>query len=93
MVLGTSQECARLLHTAQERVAGGAAPEAVAAEAVRDIHAAGGKVPGFGHPVHRPLDPRAERILELADARGVSGPHVTLARAFREQSPRSGASR
>ena len=40
--------------------------------------------PGFGHPVHRPLDPRAERILELADERGVSGPHVALARALRD---------
>ena len=41
-------------------------------------------MPGFGHPVHRPLDPRAERILELADERGASGPHVALARAFRD---------
>ena len=41
------------------------------------------QVPGFGHPVHRPLDPRAERILELADARDASGPHVLLARSFR----------
>jgi citrate synthase len=48
-----------------------------------EIHAAGGKVPGFGHPVHKPIDPRAERILELADERGVSGEHVALARAFR----------
>ena len=48
------------------------------------IKAAGGKAPGFGHPVHKPLDPRAERILELADARGVSGAHVALARHFRE---------
>jgi hypothetical protein len=31
-----------------------------------------------------PLDPRAERILELADARGVSGPHVLLARCLRD---------
>ena len=40
-----------------------------------------GRCPGFGHPVHQPVDPRAERILELADERGVSGPHVALARA------------
>ena len=65
-------------------MAAGGAPAAVADEIARAIHAAGGKVPGFGHPVHRPLDPRAERILELADARGVSGPHVLLARALRD---------
>ena len=73
VILGTSEECARLLASGRE-------PN----EVVRELHAAGGKVPGFGHPVHRPLDPRAERILELADARGVSGPHVALARAYRD---------
>jgi citrate synthase len=84
VILGTSEECARLLEEAQARVASGADPASVAAEAVRDIRAAGGRVPGFGHPVHRPLDPRAERILELADARGAAGPHVLLARRFRD---------
>jgi citrate synthase len=49
-----------------------------------EIHDSGGKVPGFGHPLHRPLDPRAERILELADARGVGATHVLLARSLRE---------
>ncbi len=39
-------------------------------------------MPGFGHPVHSPVDPRAERILVLADERSVSGPHVELARAL-----------
>ena len=34
--------------------------------------------------MHTPLDPRAERILELADARGVAGPHVAMARAIRD---------
>jgi citrate synthase len=82
VVLGTSQECARLLAAAQEKVSAGGVPDAVAGDAVREIHAASGKVPGFGHPVHRPVDPRAERIFELADARGVSGRHVALARAF-----------
>jgi citrate synthase len=84
VILGTAEECARLLETAQARVAEGEAPEAVAAAMAEGLRASGAKLPGFGHPVHRPLDPRAERILELADARGVSGPHVRLARCFRE---------
>ena len=83
VILGTAEPCAQLLAQAQARVAAGGVPAEVAEELARAIHAAGGKAPGFGHPVHRPLDPRAERILELADARGVSGPHVLLARAFR----------
>jgi citrate synthase len=77
VLLGTAEECARLL--AELRAAGGEP-----GDAVRAIRASGGKVPGFGHPVHRPLDPRAERILELADDRGASGPHVALARAMRD---------
>ena len=84
VVLGTSEACARILETAQERVVAGGAPAAVAGEIVRAVHASGDKLPGFGHPVHRPLDPRAERILELADVRGVSGPHVLLARCLRD---------
>jgi citrate synthase len=84
VILGTSESCARLLEEAQERVASGSAPTAVAGDVARAIRASGGKVPGFGHPVHRPLDPRAERILELADSRGVSGPHVLLARELRD---------
>lgn len=83
VILGTSDACARVLEEAQEKVASGGAPAAVAAGLAGAIHAAGAKMPGFGHPVHRPLDPRAERILELADARGVSGPHVLLARCLR----------
>jgi citrate synthase len=73
VILGTAGECARLLASGGE-----------AAEIVRGVAAAGRRIPGFGHPVHKPVDPRAERILELADARGVSGEHVALARALRE---------
>jgi citrate synthase len=76
VILGAAEECALLLAAMH---AEGSTPLQVA----RDIHAAGGKLPGFGHPLHRPVDPRAERLLELADARGVSGPHVELARALR----------
>ena len=84
VVLGTAEECARLLADAQGEVASGRDPDAVAAAIAARIHGERGKVPGFGHPLHRPLDPRAERILALADARGASGPHVLLARSLRD---------
>jgi citrate synthase len=73
VLLGTAEECARLLSQGGDPV-----------ERVRAIRAAGGKVPGFGHPVHKPLDPRAERILELADERGVAAANVALARRYRD---------
>jgi citrate synthase len=84
VILGTAEACARLLEEAQAEVAAGGRPDEVAGELARRIRASGGRAPGFGHPVHKPVDPRAERILELADERGVSGPHVALARALGE---------
>jgi citrate synthase len=83
VILGTAEACADLLEAAQTRVAGGEEPEAVAAQMAAAVREAGERLPGFGHPVHRPVDPRAERVLELADERGVSGPHALLAREFR----------
>ena len=71
VVLGTSEECAKVLRDPREP-----------GEIAREIRAVKGKLPGFGHHVHKPLDPRAERILELADAHGVSGEYVARAREF-----------
>jgi citrate synthase len=84
VVLGTSEECAHLLERAQARVAAGEDAAAVAAAIARETRAAGEKLPGFGHPVHRTADPRAERILALGDERSVSGVHVAFARLLRD---------
>ena len=73
VVLGTAEECAKLLTSVDD-----------VDEYARGAQAAGARVPGFGHPVHAPVDPRAERILELADERGVVGVYVARARALRE---------
>src|SRR3954470_12325353 len=73
VVLGTAEECARLLDELRE-------PGRDPAEAAAELRSAGARIPGFGHPVHKQVDPRAERILELADERGVSGTNVALAR-------------
>jgi citrate synthase len=73
VIVGAATECTSLLESGEEPL-----------DAARRIHAAREKMPGFGHPVHRPVDPRAERILELADERGISGPAVARARALRD---------
>jgi citrate synthase len=73
VIVGTAAECARLLESSEEPL-----------DAAQRMYAAGENVPGFGHPVHRPVDPRAERILELADERGISGLAVARARALRD---------
>ncbi len=82
VILGTAEACGAFLLEAEKRVAGGDA-----AASLRDyaagLRAAGEKAPGFGHPLHKPLDPRCERILELAEAQGVAGRYCELARVAR----------
>ena len=84
VILGAAEDCARMLESAQRRVEAGEFPPAVARTVVREHLEAGRRIPGFGHPLHRPVDPRAERILELADARGIEGPHLVLTRSLRD---------
>ena len=83
-LLGTSEACAQVLQGARHAVAGGRDPDDVVAEIARNARNDGVRVPGFGHPVHRPVDPRAERILVLADERAPGGEHVDLARRLRD---------
>ena len=73
VLLGTTSQCARVLEADEHPL-----------QLARATHGAGDKMPGFGHPVHGPIDPRAERILELADEHGVSGRNVARARALRD---------
>lgn len=89
VVLGTSELCGKVLVEAKRRVDAGADAAAVAAETSRQVHAAGGKMPGFGHPLHKPVDPRAQRIVELAEERGIAGPHLALAQAFEVAVPQA----
>ncbi len=86
VILGTADVCAQLLADAAAR---GGDPVRTARQIAAGYYERGAKLPGFGHPLHRPIDPRAERILELADERGVSGQHVVLARALRDAAAES----
>jgi citrate synthase len=79
VVLGTARLCVAQLADALKRIDQGMSPDAVAAEVAAAHRREKRTLPGYGHPLHKPLDPRAERILALAAARGVAGRHIDFA--------------
>jgi citrate synthase len=52
----------------------------IAREAVEARRAAGARVAGLGHPVHKHEDPRTPRLYALAREEGLLGPHLRLLR-------------
>ena len=64
---GTVEDAARMLQV------GGSA-----AEIVSDYLARKQQIPGLGHPIHKPIDPRVPRLYEVASANGFSGRYVAL---------------
>jgi citrate synthase len=79
VVLGTSELCGRFLAEAEKDMREQGLDRAAAiAQIVARIRNEGRKVPGFGHPIHKPVDPRAVRILALASEHGVAGKHVAM---------------
>ena len=80
VILGAAEYCGRLLLEAQARVAGGEDADTALRAVLASIKQNEKRIPGFGHPIHKPVDPRAERILALAAERGLDGPHLKLAR-------------
>lgn len=84
VVLGTSELCAKVLADIAARVDAGESVDEVVRNIAEDTRRRREKMPGFGHPIHHPVDPRAERILALAEQRGVAGRHVADLRRLRE---------
>ena len=56
--------------------------DALAREVVAKYAARGETIRGIGHHFHKPLDPRAPRLFEIARANGLGGPYVQLMEAI-----------
>lgn len=56
-----------------------------AAKIVERFVAARTLIPGIGHPIHKPLDPRAERLFAIMDEHALTGPQVALIREVARQ--------
>jgi citrate synthase len=83
VVLGTSQIAGQLLHDGlEDQRRTGDSLEAVAIRTIKLHKESGSRLPGFGHPLHRPVDPRSQRLFEFADQEGISGQAIAYARAL-----------
>ena len=80
---GTAEGAARLLQEAPE-----GDPAEVAKAIVNRHMDAGRTVPGIGHPLHKPVDPRTPVLFQLAARHGLRGRHVALMEAVAAEAER-----
>lgn len=84
--LGVTEDCGAFLADALTRhpeqrptdETDDAAWDDLARAAVTEARAGGTYVPGLGHPVHKELDPRTPRLMQIAEEEGLKGPHLRL---------------
>jgi citrate synthase len=74
---GTVEDAARMLQEGQS------------ADAIVASHREAGRpLPGLGHPIHKPIDPRVPRLYQVAEENGFSGRHVELMNLVSEEASR-----
>ncbi len=78
---GTAEGAARMLHEAWDR-ADGQDADTLARQIVADFRARGQSIPGLGHNLHKPQDPRTARLFAVAQDEGHAGCYVELMRAI-----------
>jgi citrate synthase len=76
VILGAAETAGRLLEDIIAAVRSGRRLEVEVAERLAAMRAARSPLPGFGHPLHKPEDPRAWRLIEVARELGVAGDYV-----------------
>jgi citrate synthase len=77
--LGSMERCSRELTCVVDGDVESA--EDLAAE----YYARGDPFPGIGHPHHQPVDPRAQRLFDLAQDNDIAGEHVAVLRAVQHR--------
>jgi citrate synthase len=82
---GSVEGVARMLQEA-----GGEDEPSVSAKGIVDAHRKRKQpVPGLGHPIHKPIDPRVPRLFAIATENGLSGWYVRLMQAVADEAGRA----
>jgi citrate synthase len=79
VILGAAEAAGRFLAEILEREDRGSGAEAAAVAVLSEYRAGRRPVPGYGHPLHKDFDPRAQRLFAIAAETGTAGRHVALA--------------
>jgi len=88
--VGSTETAARVLQEAIPDRNNPGDLDALAVSAVARLRASKTPIPGIGHRVHKPVDPRAVRLSEIAQETGFSGPYVALMKLLAEKGAKEG---
>jgi citrate synthase len=87
VVLGSSEAAGVLFAAIDKRTTDGQSLEDAARATIGEYRQARRPLPGYGHPLHKAADPRAQRLLEIAQELGTAGRHIEIARLVEKLIP------
>jgi citrate synthase len=76
VLLGSMEDCSRILERVEAEMQGGQSRSAAIEGIAKEYRAAGKKLPGVGHAIHREGDPRTARLTVIARECGLRGDHL-----------------
>ncbi|WP_338811345.1 citryl-CoA lyase (plasmid) [Agrobacterium leguminum] len=81
VILGASEAAGVFLRDVlEEAAARGSSIESAAETKLGELKIQRKVIPGYGHPLHKGSDPRAERLLEIANEVGIAGDYCKAAK-------------
>jgi len=85
---GGSEQIAKLLQETLQDQADDVDIKALAARVVKEYAARKAVIPGIGHPLHKPIDPRTPVLFAIAERNGFRGRYVALLEALSAEAER-----
>lgn len=86
--VGSTEGAAKMLSDALEGTDPGADLQAIAVATVDAAIDRKSQIPGIGHPIHKPIDPRVPRLFEIARDERVEGRYIELMELISDEASR-----
>jgi citrate synthase len=83
--VGSIEGAAKMLYEALPEREGKSDIKAISQTVAQNFQTQSRIVPGIGHPIHKPIDPRTPRLFELARETGFDGPYLKLMQAIADE--------